>query len=265
MKEEELLGGIRDGNYHAGGIRCLRLFRLENGYADELQAEVERLCRTEQGSNVGDANHVTNWTRPRGAVFQFSLLNASGRYDDFSVDHEITCFGKHFHASEKYPRLAELIASFPGTINFRVNILGSEARLSAHEEHSVIRTAAGSVGVRARFHLPVTTNSRAELMLDGSIYHLPANVIYFVNHGCVHSACNGGDQDRIHLVWDMLLTRPVFDFMFADSVCAPMLVRIAESEQQVMPLRVERIGAHLRLPPIVSRVEAELIDFCDMQ
>ena len=265
MKEEELLGGIRDGNYHAGGIRCLRLSKLENGYANELQAEVERLCQTEHGSNVGDPNHVTNWTRPRGAVFQFSLLNASGRYNDFSDDHEVTCFGKQFQASEKYPRLAELISTFPDTINFRLNVLGPGARLSAHEEHTVIRTTSGSVAIRARFHLPIITNTRAELVLDGSVYHLPANIIHFVNHGCVHSACNGGDQDRIHLVWDMLLTRSVFDFMFADSVCAPMLVRIAESEQQVMPLRVERIGAHLRLPPLVPRMEAELISFCDVQ
>jgi hypothetical protein len=265
MKEEELLGGIRDGNYHAGGIRCLQLFRLESGYAEELQAEVERLCQTEQGSNVNDSNHVTNWTRPRGAVFQFSLLNASGCYNDFSTDHEVTSFGKRFHASEKYPRLAELIASFPDTINFRLNVIGPRARLSAHEEHSVIRTAAGTVGIRARFHLPITTNSRAELMLDGSIYHLPANVVHFVNHGCVHSACNGGEQDRIHLVWDMLLTRQVFDLMFGDSVCASMLVRIAECDQQVTPLRVERIGAHLRLPPSLSRAEAEPIGFCDVQ
>lgn len=265
MKVEELLGGIRDGNYHAGGIRCLRLFTLESDYANELHAEVVRLCETEQGSDVSDPNHVTNWTRPRGAVFQFSLLNASGRFDDFSADHEVTCFGKQFHATEKYPRLAELIASFPDTINFRVNVLGSEARLSAHEEHSVIRTAAGSVGIRARFHLPVTTNPRAELMLDGSIYHLPPNVIHFVNHGCVHSARNAGNRDRIHLVWDMLLTRQVFDFMFADSVCASMLVRIAESEQGVTPLRVERIGAHLRLPPLVPRAQAELIGLCDVQ
>jgi hypothetical protein len=265
MKDEELLGGIRDGNYHAGGIRCLQLFRLENSYANELQAEVERLCRTEQGSNVSDPNHVTNWTRPRGTVFQFSLLNTSGSFNDTSADHDVTCFGKRFHASEKYPRLSELIASFPDTINFRLNVLGPRARLSPHEEHSVIRTAAGSVGIRARFHLPITTNPRADLMLDGSIYHLPANVIHFVNHGCVHSACNGGDENRIHIVWDMLLTRRVFDVMFADDVCAPMLVRIAESERQVTPLRVERIGAHLRLPPLVPRAEAEQIGFCDVQ
>ena len=265
MREEELLRGIRDGNYHDGGIRCLQLFRLEGGFANELQTEVERLCQTEQGSNVSDPNHITNWTRPRGAVFQFSLLNASGNYNDFSADHNVTCFGKQFHAAEKYPRLAELIASFPDTLNFRINVLGAGARLSAHEEHSVIRTAAGSVGIRARFHLPMTTNPRAELMLDGSIYHLALNVIHFVNHGCVHSASNGGNHDRIHLVWDMLLTQSVFDFMFADSVSATMLARIAESEQQVMPLRVERIGAHLRLPPLVPRAEAELVGFCGVQ
>jgi hypothetical protein len=265
MNRAALFAGIRDGNYHAGGIRCLRLFKLDETYFSELRSEVERLCATEQPSDVRKLDHVTNWTRPRGTVLQFSLLNASGRYDDFSTDHQETCFGKWFHAAENYPTVAHLISTFPDTLNFRINVLGPNARLSAHEEHSIIRTVTGSVSMRVRFHLPVITSPRAELMLDGWVYHLQPGTIYFVNHGCVHSARNGGDQARVHLVWDMLLTREAYDCVFGDEPCAPTLLRIAEDRQTAAPLRTERIGAHLRLPPLVPGEEAHLLDWCEPQ
>src|SRR5947209_3927483 len=109
MNGEAILVGIRDAIYHQGGIRCLQLFRADETYFGQLLAEVIRLCRTECGSRVGDPGHVTNWTRPRGEVVQFSLLNASGRYDDFSADHDLSCFGKRFHGSRTYPAVARMI------------------------------------------------------------------------------------------------------------------------------------------------------------
>ncbi|HKQ79960.1 MAG TPA: aspartyl/asparaginyl beta-hydroxylase domain-containing protein [Blastocatellia bacterium] len=264
MNAIELFAGVRDGNYHAGGIRCLRLFRLEQTYFTELLADVERLRRTESGSNVADLGHVTNWTRPRGEVIQYSLLNASGKYDDFSADHDHSCFGKRFHGASDYPALARLIDLFPHTINFRINLMGPGAALAPHEEHSVFRSRAGSVALRIRFHLPVVTNTLAELTLDGWAYHLDAGEIYFVNHGCVHWARNGGAESRLHLVWDMLLTREAFEFMFEKASAWP-LNRVAEDEQTPPPLRTERVGAYLRLPPIVDRNEIDRIDWCEIQ
>jgi hypothetical protein len=258
----ELLAGIRDGNYHAGGIRCLRIFQLERDHLAKLRGDVERLCQEKRSSNVNDPSHITNWTRPRGQVLQFSLLNASGRCDDFSTDHDLSCFGKQFHAVTAYPHLAHFITLFPHTVNFRIIVIASGARLSAHEEHSVIRTRRGTVGVRARFHLPVVSNSRAELMLDGCVYHLGPGTIYFVNHGCIHAASNGGDEHRIHLVWDMLLTREVYDFMFAEESPARGLLRVNAHERIPLPLRSERIGAHLQLPSPVTRDEARELDWC---
>ena len=161
MNAAALLAGIRDANYHNGGIRCLRLLRLDEAFLSTLRTDVERLCHTERGSKVSDPGHVTNWTRPIGEIVQFSLLNASGRYDDFTTDHDLSCFGKRFHDSKAYPALAGIMDVFPHTVNFRINLMGPDARLSAHEEHSVIRTRRGSVALRTRFHLPIITNPRA--------------------------------------------------------------------------------------------------------
>ena len=90
--------------------------------------------RGETASIAGDPGHVTNWTRPQGLVRQFSLLNRSGRFDDFSADHDLTCLGKSFHAADRYPALARLVKGFPHAVNFRINAMAPGARLPPHEE-----------------------------------------------------------------------------------------------------------------------------------
>jgi len=265
MNEAALLAGIRDGNYHAGGIRCLRLFQVEPAYFAELSADIKRLCCTERASDVNDPKHVTNWTRPRGRVVQFSLLNTTGRYDDFSTDHNLSCLGKKFHGAVQYSALSDFLALFPHTVNARINVMSAGARLSPHEENAVIRTRGGSISARVRFHLPIVSNPAAELMLDGSVFHLVPGMVYFINHGCVHSACNGGEDPRIHLVWDMLLTREAFNFMFGNDSRSPRLLPIAESDQSPAPIRTERFGAYLRLPSSVTRDEADHLVCCDVQ
>ena len=82
MTPRELLNGLRDGNFHEGGIRCLRLIRLHDGFFAGLQSEAAQLCEREQPSEVRARDHVTNWTRPRGEVLQFSLFNLSGSAGD---------------------------------------------------------------------------------------------------------------------------------------------------------------------------------------
>lgn len=265
MNAEELFAGIRDANYHEGGIRCLQIFQVEEMYFAALQEEVERLCRHETGSRVNEPDHITHWTGPRGEVLQYSLLNRSGRYDDFHSDHDLSCFGKRFHGAADYPALASFAALFPDAINFRVNVMGRRARLSPHEEHSVIRTRSGSVALRIRLHLPVFTNPAAEIVLDGAEYHLQAGVLYLVNHGCVHSACNEGDQNRVHLVWDVLLTREAFAFLFEAAAPGGILTRIGEIEQVPAWRRMKAMGGYARIAPHVTREEAGQVGWCEMQ
>jgi hypothetical protein len=261
---DEVLEGIRDGNSHAGGIRCLRLLRVHRQFFANLHADVMRLCAEQYPSDVRAADHVTNWTRPQGSVLQFSLLNASGRCDDFSDDHSLSYQGKHFHLAPDYPTLATFIAALPHTINFRVNVLGPRARLAAHEEHSIIRTLDGTLGVCARFHLPIETNPGAEIVLDGQAYHLEAGEVYFINHGCVHAARNGA-MSRLHLVWDMLLTRDAYHTIFE---AGPIWSDAVPAAERVpAPTRLERMGAALRLRPSVSSAQtaSEQIRFCQPQ
>lgn len=266
MTKEELLDGVRRGDQHCGGISCLALFKIEPKFAAALRGDVDRLCQRQWGSDVTRPNHITQWTKPFGQVVQFSLFNASGLFEDFSGDHNLSCFGKQFHGAQEYPVLARFISAFPHLINFRINLMGPAAGLSPHEEHALFRTRSGSVGARLRFHLPVVTNPCAELMLEGHVYRLDEGKIYFVNHGCVHSAKNGGDLPRIHMVWDMLLTAQTFDLMFgSENPVLSELIRIPAQGRELVSLEKRRIGGYQRLSPMISKEESTRLDFCEPQ
>lgn len=260
MSTAALLSGIRDGNYHvANGTRCLQLLRLGKEYFEALREEVLVLTRSERGSDVTDPSHVTYWTRPSGEAIQYSLYNTSGRYDDYSTDHDWRRLGKQFFGAGSYPRLAKLLAQIPDPINFRINILGAGAQLSPHEEHSIVRMSDGAIVGRLRFHLPVVTERGAELTLDGNVYHLEAGVIYFINHGCVHSARNGGRDARIHLVWDVLLSQAAYDCLFGESAWSLPVARFPDHARPVTPGRTQPVSTYLRIPPSVTREEAEAL------
>lgn len=257
MNAADVLNGIRDANYHRGGLRCLRLLRAHPPFLARLRAEAEHLCAANAPSDVGRRDHVTNWTSPFGRVLQYSLLNATGRYDDFSTDHDLSSFGKRFHERARYPALATLVEPLEDAVNFRVNVLGPGGGLKPHEEHAVVRDRFGAVGVRARFHLPLVTSSGSEIVLDGDVYHLEAGSVFFVNHGCVHGARNAGPRARVHLVWDALLTADSFELMFGeDSLGGLPLDRVPPRERTPTPVRSEPVREVRRLPDLVPEAEA---------
>jgi Aspartyl/Asparaginyl beta-hydroxylase len=261
-----VLRAIAAADAHLPGIRCLRLLEVEPSAFGELREEVLRLCESERPSRVTRPGHVTNWTGPYGDVLQYSLLSRSSRYDDYSGDHDLSCFGRRFRDERSYPRLAELIRLFPHAVNFRVNVLGPGAGLSAHEEHALFRTDDGGLGIRARLHLPVETNPAAELVLDGDVHSLEPRSVYFVNHGCVHWAGNGGDAPRVHLVWDVLLTREAFALLFGTAATGtPLLTRVRAHARECVPGRRVPVEDVRRLAPLVPPGERASPALCEPQ
>jgi hypothetical protein len=112
----------------------------------------------------------------------------------------------------------------------------------------------------------VFTNAAAELMLDGHVYHLEPGTLYFVNHGCVHSARNGHDSEpRLHLTWDMLLTHDAFACMFGDDALAFPAVRVPQDARVPAPVRRVPVSTYRRIMPAVSPQDARRVDFCAPQ
>jgi Aspartyl/Asparaginyl beta-hydroxylase len=266
MTYAEIANGIRDADYNQSGIRCLQLFQLDIQFFEKLREEVLELCYRNEPSDVTQRGHITKWAKPYGEALQFSLLNKSGFYNDTSTDHNQSCLGKRFHQRQKYPNLVRFIEFFPHCVNFRLNVMGAQSGLSPHKEHVTVRMRSGKVGIKARFHLPVITNSLAEVMLDGYIYHLRERIVYLFNNGCIHSAKNEGSSARLHLVWDMLLTREALDLMFGDEAVThfPMR-RIQGVGRKVTRRRYERVGSYESIPRVVDESEARTISLFIVQ
>ena len=233
-----LFDGIVKGNYHKGGIKCLKLFRVREPFFSQVRKEAIELVSSLKPSLVTEYSHVTNWTKPVGTAAQYSLLNRSGRLDDTSVDHNLSVLDKKFHFASQYPALGEFISTFKHAINMRLNLLERKSALSPHEEHIVHRDKTGKFFLRTRFHLPLFTNLKAEMLLDNEIFHFEEGYIYFFNNGTIHSATNFSPEKRYHFVWDMLLTKESYDLMFNPSGAGPEhFERISGDEQLIFPLR----------------------------
>jgi hypothetical protein len=212
-----------NANYgHESSYKSRDLYILDNIFLKKLRDEVLELIEVEKPSNVAKHNHVTNWAGPIGVSKQFSLLNNSGRFDDTSSDHNKSKKGKAFHHKERYPTLARFIEFFPDAINFRANVFGSNSGLKQHKEDIVLVQSSGTPGLRVRFHLPIKTNKDVLMFVGGNYYHFNEGVLYFFHNGCVHAAHNHHNaQDRVHLVWDMLLTEDTYNRMFGGSIAGP--------------------------------------------
>jgi hypothetical protein len=265
MTADDLLAGIRDGDSHFGGIRCLRLFRLDRALALGMRNEVDRLCANERCSDVQEREHVTNWTQPTGAVRQYSLLNRSGDFADFRDDHDLSCVGKRFADGERYPLLGAFIACLPHAINFRISVLAAGAGLSPHEEHSLFVSQAGTPAVRARFHLPIRTSRDARVVLDGEEFRFLPRTVYYFNQGCVHSARNLGPAPRVHFVWDQLLTAQVFKTMFCADIAPSGWRPIEAANREPRIVGRESKQVYMRQAPRVTPAEAARVALSSVQ
>jgi len=264
-QELQTLQSIAAANYHRPGLRIAHLFDVESRWFAELVCEVRQLRADQVPSLPGRGGHVTKWVQPRGRVEQYSLVTASGRYDDFSRDHDLSCFGKRFRDHARYPLLGRLIDDLPHLVNMRVNVLGVGAALPLHEEHSVVRSVTGAVGIRARFHLPLVTAAGATLALDGLVYQLAAGGVYFVNHGCVHAAVNNTGVERVHVVWDMLLTIEATAVMFGHRPAPAGLRRRLPEQWGVDSCGHGEITRWSRLPGAVSERQISSVGPLDVQ
>jgi hypothetical protein len=263
MMLSEIITAVSMADLEKPAVRCIRLFDLSPGYFALLRQECVDLSRTERQSEVGNRSHVTHWTKPRGTVLQFSLLNRTGCFNDTSTDHDMSCLDKRFHAADRFPNLATLISSFPHSVNFRLNVLSPGAALSPHREPVCFRARNGAVGLRLRLHLPIVTNAAAEIVLDDQVFVFQEGQIALFNQGCVHAAANGGGADRLHLVWDMLLTQTTAQLLFGGEPAPFPAVRCSSSEQVLLPKTLKAPRDFVSLAPLVGPAgvaQAEVIE-----
>ena len=217
-------------------------------------------------SSVSSKTHVTNWTRPKGEAYQYSLLNNDGKFENYSRDHNKSIKEKKFHHSDKYPKLAQFISAFPSSVNFRINVFGYNSGLSQHEEDiCFIHSLTARPSMRVRFHLPIITNCESNMFVEGDVVHFDEGHIYFFHNGCVHAAENNDlKQSRIHLVWDMLLTEDTFNRMFAKKILLNFAKSIEHPTLDIIGYK--KIDSdYPNTPRCISYEEAKLVTLCEDQ
>lgn len=77
------------------------------------------------------------------------------------------------------------------------------ARLKAHNRIDRHRDGAGSNLLTHKIHVPLVTNARALLEVGETRMHLEKGQAYEVNNIIDHGAVNDGDEDRIHLIFEV--------------------------------------------------------------
>jgi hypothetical protein len=120
-----------------------------------------------------------------GSLYDFKASRWLGREKDFCHFHP-EFKGTYFH--EIYLRLQKNTQGKIGRV--RVMLLPPKACYSIHQDPTV------------RYHLVLTTNPQAFLIFpERGLIHIPADGnIYWVDTRLAHTAMNGGDDDRFHLV-----------------------------------------------------------------
>ena len=103
------------------------------------------------------------------------------------------------------PWLQPLMASAATTYGFREPVFPKAmlARLAAGQRIDLHRDGRKSHPLVHKIHVPLQTDPRAMLIVDGVRAHLSAGHAWEVNNLVAHGAHNGGVRDRIHFVFEV--------------------------------------------------------------
>jgi hypothetical protein len=130
-----------------------------------------------------------------------ALYSVSGRPDDLrvsdtSVQRTPTARVCPYITEDLLPRFR---APWLRVVFYR---LRAGATLARHRDTGENRLTCGII----RIHVPVITNPRVVMYLDGESYYFPTGTAWYFDATAYHSVENRGDEDRIHLVADFRVT-----------------------------------------------------------
>jgi Aspartyl/Asparaginyl beta-hydroxylase len=112
----------------------------------------------------------------------------------------------------KAPYLGAVIAAVPAPIrSVRLMALGVGTQVHEHRDGKY-GFACGTL----RLHVPVRTNPDAVVVIDGRSRHWEAGRLWFGDFGRPHYVANTGDETRVHMVIDTLITRELVELFPGD-------------------------------------------------
>lgn len=106
------------------------------------------------------------------------------------------------HFLDKVPYFAQVLADIPAPLrSVRLMSLGPGATVHEHRD-----SKCGYPWGVMRLHIPVITNPGAQVVIDGQAMHWDAGRLWFGDFNRPHYVRNTGDQSRVHLVIDVMVT-----------------------------------------------------------
>lgn len=160
----------------------------------QLQQKVQETdAQTWQTQNASKPNKFGVFSTTEHIVFRF--------IDDFR-DH------RNFHDRPLWeewkpfiePILRNAVAPFEYAKGAHPRIM--LAKLSAQSEIGRHKDGAPAAQFPHKIHVPLFTNPECFFVVGGQSFHMEVGKAYEVNNNDIHSAVNGGDTDRIHLIFE---------------------------------------------------------------
>ena len=175
--------GIRDlGVIDLGGVREAVLAIPPQGWdrPDDFEANYNKAGAIRQASHI-----IFRFSDRREAPIRYSELPL---WDAWKakllplLEQAVRPYGyrKHF-----FPRV--MLAKLPPGSFIAPHIDGDERGFVPH-----------------KVHIPIQSNDKAFFFLEKERHHLAVGRAYEVNNGARHSVVNGGETDRIHLIFEYL-------------------------------------------------------------
>lgn len=218
MTTADFISRLRKGSYHQKGA----ILSLDCGLVDGfigIANDVRRLVSQYKGVNAMDGK--LNYVQPEGEYIVHSLLTCYGGVTcmDCAWSKSLwvskkSGFAKTFHDAKQFPHLAQFIAKFPEAMNFTIKTFNGPSRIAPHEER-IFHEANGKKYARIRLHLPITSLPNARVIVQNHEFQYLPGRLYYLNNSCVHYATSPDAGQRIHLIWDCVLTDRLFEAVFA--------------------------------------------------
>lgn len=228
MNIQEVVDGLIKEDKTGNGIRCLKLFKVEN--FDQIKEEVEQIISEKPATIIGDVSNKIGHYRdddeilpyfPKvsnvvsGAWRTYRLTrNAPGwKEDEIYLDPSIDYSKVKFHYPIEFPNIAKYLSLFPKVIVSNLSGLLPFTQLVPHRE-AMARMFNGELIYPIRFHLPVIEDDRAYFWFNGKYYDFEPGYVYLFNPATVHSALNNSDKSRYNIIVDCFASEalnPLFE------------------------------------------------------
>lgn len=147
---------------------------------------------------------------------------------------------------DKTPYFKEILAGIPAPLrSARLMALGPGAQVHEHRD--------GKCGFPwgvMRLHIPVITNPGAQVVIDGQARHWEAGRLFFGDFNRPHYVTNTGDEPRVHLVIDVMVTAELLELFppqhLAELPWADVL--IARAPVSLRPADLARLRCSVQIP-----------------